>query len=453
LKKYLSENLGMLRRKLIKWVLGATALLALLAFMLVGPIDRTPLQEQSFYSSMMARLDSLQLIQAEPGKIKSAWSKLNITPSHSTPMAGYKIRNHFDSVHDSLYARLIMIQTGKQAVALINIDLLLFPPALKRRLDEKLSESAQSIFLLVSATHTHNGIGGWDDSLVGKLALGDYNENWIETTAENILQQLLSLKPIPSSIKYWESDASDLVVNRIAFNNGQKDGKLRGLIIQRQDSSRACLFTFSAHPTAISKYNYSLSADYPGSVIQKLEKQFNFGMYMAGMVGSHNFITIPERNYELVEKESDLINEKMKVRNEFESMDSVSISLARVPIEFSPSQLRISKNWKARNWVLTSLFGDLKGELTYFRMGNLIMIGTPCDFSGEISVNQEFETLAANQGKHLIITSFNGNYVGYITDDGHYDTIDNAEVRTMNWVGPYYGEYFSSMIKKLLNKP
>jgi hypothetical protein len=80
------------------------------------------------------------------------------------------------------------------------------------------------------------------------------------------------------------------------------------------------------------------------------------------------------------------------------------------------------------------------------------MIGTPCDFSGEIFVRNNLGEFATKHNRHLMITSFNGNYVGYITYDGHYDSIKNAETREMNWVGPYFGEYFSTMIKKVIEK-
>ena len=52
----------------------------------------------------------------------------------------------------------------------------------------------------------------------------------------------------------------------------------------------------------------------------------------------------------------------------------------------------------------------------------------------------------------MIVTSFNGDYVGYITEDEHYDHASHAEVRTMNWVGPYFGEYFSNVIMEGVKK-
>jgi hypothetical protein len=435
-----------------KWILGIIVALTLMLSALVAPIDRTPLEEQPFYSRMMSKLDSIQFDSLKPGRLKSAWAKVNITPDHAMPMAGYNPRDHFDTIHDSLFARIILLESPSQTIALINADLLIFPPVLKQRLNELVSASRSSVDLYISATHTHNSIGGWDDSTVGHLAFGDYDPVWVEQTAQGIFKAITSLKPIPSSIRYWESDAGDLVVNRIAYNKGVRDGKLRGFTLTREDSLKSCLFTYSAHATTISKRVLSLSADYPSSVISHLEKEFDFGMYMAGMVGSHSFKGFPDKDFDLLEKEGDLLWDKISLKTESPVSDSITLSFKNIPIEFGPSQLRIAQQWKVRDWVLKSLLNELKGDITYLQIGDIIMIGMPCDFSGEILVKEGLESLANKEGKHLIITSFNGDYVGYITDDSHYDSIKNAETREMNWVGPYFGSYFSEMVKKLIEK-
>ena len=64
----------------------------------------------------------------------------------------------------------------------------------------------------------------------------------------------------------------------------------------------------------------------------------------------------------------------------------------------------------------------------------------------------KLDSLALSKGKNLIITSFNGNYNGYITLDDHYDRYDAEEVRALNWVGPYFGAYYQEIIKKILAK-
>ncbi len=56
---------------------------------------------------------------------------------------------------------------------------------------------------------------------------------------------------------------------------------------------------------------------------------------------------------------------------------------------------------------------------------------------------------AEKEGFNLIVTSFNGGYIGYVTEDKWYDR-NKYETRAMNWFGPYNGAYFSEYIRRVL---
>lgn len=424
----------------------------LVTISIVGPIDRTPLEQQPFYQRMMTGLDTFR-IASNPAKekIKIGWSKINLTPAYPRPMAGYTLREHFKSVHDSLFARILYIDNGAFNCFIITADLLLFPPILKSELEA----AHENEFFYFSGTHTHNGIGGWNNSIGGQFILGDYDAKWVKSSVEAISAGMQSAKAsaLSSSLSYWEVDATEYAENRLVGEAGLVDGKLRGINVIRQDSSHAVLMSYSAHPTSISKKSTALSADYPGALISKFEKNgTNFGMFLAGMVGSHRWKNPKLADFELVEQEGNLLYEKATQAVATPSQDLISIAAVHVPVPLGPSQLRISKNWKLRDWVFKALMGKLKAEITYLKLGNIILLGTPCDFSGEIYVANRLGELAARNGEHLIITSFNGNYTGYITLDERYDPLKKEEVMAMNWVGPYFGAYYGTIIERLLQK-
>jgi hypothetical protein len=368
-------------------------------------------------------------------------------------MAGYRLRDDFETVHDSLYARIVALRTGEQSIYMISLDLLLFPPALKQKLDDHFNNKANPPFLYLSATHTHNGVGCWHDSTVGNLVLGSYDEKWVDETTGKIIAAIEDIETNlkSSSISYWEVDAREYAENRLA-SMAPYDGMLRGIKLTRSDSTTSHLITFSAHATSISKKSKSLSGDYPAAVIDTLmSSTHSFGMFMAGMVGSHRLAGINTLDFDLVAQAGKALSDKIQSASLSPVKDSVRLTTAHIPIQFGPSQLRISKDWKLRDWVFSWLVNPLKGELTYLQINDIVLIGTPCDFSGEIFV-KHIEEVAAQQSKKVIITSFNGDYVGYITEDEHYETLEKEEVMTMNWVGPYYGSYFTEMITDILKK-
>jgi neutral ceramidase len=443
-------------KKVLKWISGIILFLLLVVIVTIGPIDRSPLKDQEFYQRMMADLDTVQITSyASKNKLAVGWSSANITPDYPMPMAGYKQRPAFESVHDSLYARIIAVDNGAVTCYFISTDLMLFPPVLRDRIYYKIKERGWSnYFLYLSSTHTHNGVGGWDDSVLGNLVLGKYNDKWVEESAEQIVKHMekaYRLK-LESKLSYFESDASEWIENRIAFDEGKIDGWVRGVAIERNDSTKGILFTFSAHATSISKTILQLSGDYPSETIKRLKAEgWNFGMYMAGMVGSHRFKYMPATEYEGIKEESEILVEKITEAH-LQSGLSTEIRVAHIPVQYGSSQMRITKNWKVRDWVFRLLAMPLKGKITYLQIGNWAFMGTPCDFSGEIYVRDGLGKLAEQSGKKLIITSFNGDYTGYITDDTHYETVTKEEVMALNWVGPYYGNYYSTVIQRLLKE-
>jgi hypothetical protein len=293
---------------------------------LFGPIDRTSLDYQKFFNQMTEQIENKELNTIKNNSISASWDKVNLTPRHPLPMAGYRPRDHFENVHDSLYARLLYLEIGNQSIAIINIDLLLFPPLLKAAIESKIKEIQPDMFLYFSATHTHNGIGGWENSLLGKFVSGTYHEEWIESTANGIIEVLANQKVESASLSYWENSAHELVVNRIAKSKGEEDATLRGLQIIRADSTRALLFSFSAHPTSITRKSLTLSADYPGKTIALIENDFDFGMFLGGMVGSHSFEHLEKENFELVDLEGNLVYQKIKDRQTLSNQDSASVS-------------------------------------------------------------------------------------------------------------------------------
>ena len=121
----------------------------------------------------------------------------------------------------------------------------------------------------------------------------------------------------------------------------------------------------------------------------------------------------------------------------------------RVPLLLSDPQVKVLKNWRVRPWLFSLAFGDYPEYLTVLRLGNIVMLGTPCDFSGEF--NRSLDSIATRNGLQAMVTSFNGGYIGYVTPDKYYDR-DHYETQLMNWYGPGNGEYMEQCLEQLILK-
>ena len=95
------------------------------------------------------------------------------------------------------------------------------------------------------------------------------------------------------------------------------------------------------------------------------------------------------------------------------------------------------------------IFGDTNPHFDMVQIGNTLFVSSSGEISGVFMA--EWESLANEKGLNLIITCFNGGYIGYITPDEYYN-YKLYEVRDMNWFGPYNGAYFDEIVRKLIEK-
>jgi hypothetical protein len=82
-------------------------------------------------------------------------------------------------------------------------------------------------------------------------------------------------------------------------------------------------------------------------------------------------------------------------------------------------------------------------------VGDILFISSSGELSGVFY--EAWDALAEERGLKLVVTVFNGSYIGYITPDELYDA-QFHEVREMNWFGPGNGQYFDRLIQDVIRK-
>ncbi len=446
-----------MRKIIFRVFLSFLLLLAVFLVLVIGVIDVTPLNDLPEVKNTMKSIDDRSIPSGKGHALGAGWAKANITPYKPLNMAGYGRQPEFTSVHDSLFARVVVLGNGTFSAAVISLDMIMFPKTIRKQLKRKLEEAGIDIdFLYFTATHTHSSFGNFDPSPAGEIIFGDYDEKNALFLMEKLTGAIASAKRklLPVTIAFQKIDARGLAYNRLA-GKGRKDGWLRVIYLKNEKGETALITAFSGHPVNLDSDIPALSRDYPGVLVDALEKvqDVDFAMFCAGMVGSHNIKLDMPKGYERAEKAGKLLSEKV-----FAAMGNMPFhkdSLLRgidVRVGLPPSQMRIAKNLRIRDWLFRVAFGPLEADVQALQIGDILLLGMPCDFSGEISMDNLFDTFTEKHGEKLFITSFNGNYIGYITADRHYPESDHDEVRIMNWVGPYKGQYFAEIVRKLVVK-
>jgi neutral ceramidase len=452
-------------KRVLIWILKIIAffILAVLLFVaaILLPIDRTPYKEKEFYGKMMKRLDSLGgSIAARPAKgFSTGFAKANITPSFPVATAGYGNRRgkNFTSVLDSVFVRAAVVQNGAEKVAIVSADLLIIPPEVTEQLKARLPSVGFTINnTYLSASHTHNSIGNWGVGAT-RFIYGDYSKEVVDLITDGILNSIkkASADLAPSSFRNGSIAVPNVLRNRLDKTEGTIDSLLHLVEITRADRTKVAIITFNAHATCLFSRDLELSRDYPGELVDKLESDgYTFAMFMSGAVGSHG-CRPPEFGRPCIGWMADEILNKVNVlRDSLQPTEDSSLQMIRIPLELGEPQVKISEDWRIRPWVFKAAFGEYKPYLTALRIGKIIFLGTPCDFSGELT--KPIRALGASGGFQVIVTSFNGNYIGYITDDKYYDR-SHYETRLMNWYGPGNGAYLTECLleetKALMKSP
>ena len=444
---------------LLRFLFVLIGLIALLLVFTLAPVDNTPYQQTEYYQKAQENLSHIAQPPASNPKdtLKAGWAKVNFTTVYSTPTAGYGAREgrHWQAVLDSVFVRAIVLHNGTTKAAIVSADLLIIPPAVTEQLKKRLAEvgfSWENVY--TGATHSHNSLGGWASGWTGEMFGGKYDPKIVTYITDKILTAIkaASQNLAPVQIGYGQMYQADMIRNRLVGDKGTIDAFIRLLKFQKESGESALLCTYAAHATTLdADQEKILSRDYPGALVDSLEhKSANFALFMAGAVGSMG--PLGEEKNDTLQLRNEAIGLQLEIEHNLKRVQvstNSTLNIVTLPLPLREPHARIADNWRFRPWVFKKLFGDYPADLKALRIGNVVLVGTPCDFSGELVTN--FQKVSAKKGVNLVITSFNGGYIGYITPDKYYH-MDSYETRTMNWFGPQNEAYLSEMIDKLVEK-
>ena len=437
-------------------------ILSLFSFLLIifKPLDRSPLEGKRYYYNSLENINEIRsdITNSYNGDtIKVGWSKESLIPKEPTPLAGYGARKgaYYEGIDDSIFVKAVVFDNNQSNAAYVSMDLLIVPPNLdQNKILNSLSFKIDNLYL--TASHTHSSIGGYLKGLAGKIFGGEYDEKVLELISRKTIDALESAyrKREKSKIGYGKIYAADYVTNRLVGDSiGTYDPFIRILKINTESGKNSIIFSYAAHATCYGHKQKNLSGDYPGKLTSLLEKtnEIDFAVYGAGAVGSMSPRTRSNEGIKRIQEISTGLFEK--IYDGFRIMGAkyeTKLISKKIDIELREESYRVSSNIIIRPWIFKLLVGKSPKYISFLRIGDNLLISTPCDFSGELS--SPIEESISNNKLNLMINSFNGGYIGYITKDEWYDRLDinTYETYTMNWHGPYNGAFFIRLLNKII---
>ena len=181
-------------------------------------------------------------------------------------------------VHDSLFARVLVLDDGTNAVAIVCLDMV-WPsfPEIREKIKQQLGIS----LTLVNCNHTHSD------------ARGEHNDIWRETVGQSIYEMVEEAYANRAAVTLHAGRASvQLGGNRYGSDFTQEVVPWVNVLAvhTNDDKPLAILFEHAAHPVVTLECG-ALSADYPGYAIARINEELGddvVPMFAQGCGGTVN---------------------------------------------------------------------------------------------------------------------------------------------------------------------
>ena len=455
-------------RILLRVSAAIAAVVILMVLISVDGVDHRPYFREAYYAETTARLHAStatnNLVQ---GPLAAGFGRALLSPSlnastedpingrfHSLPLAGYGGRRGRPAtgIHDDVYLKAIAIRVEGRLGVMVGADALIVPSEVTEAAMQQLAREFQLSRdqLYLSATHTHSSLGGWGKGKVAEGFAGGFQEGsrtWFASRIVAAVREAIGdLKPARFGSGQFE--AGDFIRNRLVGRLGQVDPQFSYMVLKQDEGRTAILGSYSAHATVLSSDMMEFSADYPGYWQRAVEQATGgIAVFLAGSVGSQS-PTPPAGGFAGAERMGQALAQRLLDRLPATELTN-AIVFGRLGLEISlpPLNTRLTDNLRLRPWIAEQLLPVRKTSfIQVFRLNNSVWISTPCDFSAELALGIK-EFLQA-KGKNGVITSFNGDYIGYVIPSRYYH-LNGYEPRLMSFFGPNTPDYFDELIRAM----
>lgn len=250
---------------------------------------------------------AMAVVAAAQSTLRAGVARTDITPPPGVELWGYSNRSGpAIGTLDPLYARVLVLDDGRQTIALITLDLgrSFGPPQIAWLRDKARRQHGVKDVMLI-ASHTHSG-PMIEDSYDNELP--PWEQRALEKIADAIGEAISKLKAarigvglgqaiIGHNRRVVQSDGSVKMLWR--NSTGQQTGIIDPTVgVIRVDDAQgnpmAILVNYACHPVIFGPDNLRYSADYPGAMARFVEASFAnsgsqpIGFFLQGAPGDIN---------------------------------------------------------------------------------------------------------------------------------------------------------------------
>jgi neutral ceramidase len=447
---------------------GLAALVVATLILCLDGVDSRPYFRESYYAQTTARLRAnAETNTVARGELAAGFGRARLSPTVNTPqdipdqgrfrslpLAGYGGRHGKPAkgVHDDIYVKAVALRVGDRIGVIVGTDALIIPSEVAetavRQLGRDAGLSREQIYF--GATHTHSSLGAWGEGKVAESFAGGFQPEarvWFSDCLVAAMRDAVrDLKPAQFGHSHFA--AREFIRNRLVGALGQVDPEFSYAVVKQDSGKLAVLGVYGAHATVLGSDMMEFSADYPGCWGRAIEQATGgMAVFLAGGVGSQS--PVPgARGLAGAEQMGQALARMLIDRlPQTPLTNSVTFGMLGLDVTMPPLNVRLSDGIRLRPWLAGKLvLARSHSFLQIFRLDDSVWISTPCDFSGELALG--IKDFLQARGSSAVVTSFNGDYVGYVIPSRYYH-LSGYEPRLMSFFGPTLPDYFDELIRTM----
>ncbi len=396
------------------------------------------------------------------GEFRAGTAAVKVTPPLGTGMAGYFSFRGVTGVHDDLWCRALVMESGAQKAALVACDVIHLPDGVvqaARALIEK-ETGLGGRAVMISATHAHTG----------PEVKGDYAEWLPGRIAESVQAALRSMKP--ARLAAAEGEEKTLTFNRrffmtdgtVGWNPGKKNPKIVkpagpvdarvGVmsVLGEDGATLATYVNYALHLDTVG--GTEVSADYPATMERLVSGALGgTAMFTLGCAGNLNHIDVSTARAQKGHVEAKrigtvLAGEVIRTSAVLEEVKAEPLRVSSAVLELGwaahkPQEVEWARGVAAKYGqpnagpflemvkamrvldVEARKSGPLRAEVQVVAVGDeLAFVGLP----GEIFTELGMAIKARSPFRHTVVVSLANGHLGYVPDskawgEGNYEVV------------------------------
>ena len=215
--------------------------------------------------------------------LKSGSAEVNIPPPVGVELVGQWVARKSTGINDELFANAMVLDDGKNIVALLSCDVLSIVNSVKQKIRNRITNDInidlENIFICATHTHTAPAVV----SALGTNVDKEYTEKFIELASQSVIKAYNKMENVNIGIgsgnvhglsfprRFWMKNGSIRMHPPKADPNimrpdGMADPEINVLFTENEAGKIDAIFiNFACHPTVVGGDSV-ISADYPGAV-------------------------------------------------------------------------------------------------------------------------------------------------------------------------------------------